>query len=181
MKAVFGGSFSALPAVRSRIILVARRGGAATFDPYAVGPARQLRENKFFEFTRAGTRPATQRSPRALPQLCRKGAWGAGWPTQQAAAKHHVLVTICAGSSAQLGLARALLQRSLLPRGQLHSPPLFAGGQAYPRAVRNGPVRCENAAETAIESRVRERVFAKTMHLGRMASPVDGDDHRTSQ
>ena len=40
-----------------------------------------------------------------------------------------------------------MLQRFLLPQDHLQPTPLFAGGKAYPRAVRNGPLRRESAAE----------------------------------
>ena len=36
----------------------------------------------------------------------------------------------------------------MVPQGRFHPPPLFAWAKAYPRTVRNGPLRRESAAET---------------------------------
>ena len=44
------------PAVRPKIIIDTSRGDAATFDPYAVGPARQLRQRKVFSKVRGPKR-----------------------------------------------------------------------------------------------------------------------------
>ena len=59
-------------------------------------------------------------------------------------------------------LARDMPQRFLLPQDQFHPTPLCTGGKAYPRAVQNGPVRRENAAETTSWSRGRETRFCKS-------------------
>ena len=48
---------------------------------------------------------------------------------------------------------------STVPQGQFHPPPLFACGKAYPRAVRDGPLRRESAAEAAIRVPGRETRF----------------------
>ena len=69
-----------------------------------------------------------------------------------------------------------MLQSLLLPQGQFHPPSLFAGAKAYPRAVRNGPLRRESAAETAIRGPGprnaflrKPRIYAKEL-LGRIAA-----------
>ena len=58
------------------------------------------------------------------------------------------------------------VQRFLLPQSRFHPPSLFAGDKDHPRSVRNGPLRREGAARTAIRvPGPAKRVFSKAMHL----------------
>ena len=51
----------------------------------------------------------------------------------------------------------------MVPHGQFHLPPLFAWAKAYPRAVRNGPLRRESAAEAAIRIPGPRNAFLKSL------------------
>ena len=128
---------------------------------------------KFFEFTRARTRPATRRSPRAPAQSRRKGLGnGVAHATSRGRSTTSWARYVLA---LYVPEARDLLQRLLLPQDQLHPPPIGAGGKAHPRAVRNASLRRESAAETTSCVPGPKRVFAKAVHLGQMASSVDVD------
>ena len=57
---------------------------------------------------------------------------------------------------------RQVQNSSMVPQGQFHPPPLVARGKIYPRAVRNGSLRREGAAETTSGVPARETRFRKS-------------------
>ena len=67
-------------AVRPKVILVASRGDAATVDPYAIDPARQLCQRKVFRIYAApNARRPKRRATSGAKGLGRRTI-GRGWP-----------------------------------------------------------------------------------------------------
>ena len=108
---------------------------------------------KFFEFTRARTRPATRRSPRAPAQSRLKGPCGVDDMYGAVDAKRRGQGTpswsLCVGS-ARDSCSRFAPEGPAGP-GSAPAYATFCRGQGpSTRAARNGPLRREGAAETTI-------------------------------
>ena len=127
---------------------------------------------KFFEFTRARTRPATRRSPRAPPQLRRKGPWGTCDRAAHAKSRGQ-------GTTpwSRYVLALFALANALCPRGSC-CPRVTSSIRRFLQGARPETALCAARAppRRRLVSGPAKRVFAKTRHLGRMGSAVDVSD-----
>ena len=102
-----------------------------------------------------------------------------GWPLSRFKDNAKLFWHLC-DICAQFGRCE-VQNSSMVPQGHLHHTPIVARGKIYPRAVRNGSLRREGAAEAAFRGLGSRSAFSKTSCFRQTSSSVNGDDHRTSQ
>ena len=138
---------------------------------------------KFFEFTRARTRPATRRSPRAPAQSRRKGVWGTSdmYGTTHATSRgqgttswaRYVLALLLTGSS------RYAPEVPAAP-GSIPSYAALYRGQGLPTSRPKRPsTPRERRRDDELGSGSRNAFLQNTMHLRQTSASVDGGGPRT--